>query len=112
MLSISDVYLYLTHQIHSAESLNVAICTDVSIASIRSAILCFRVFLRRSLGSHLIPGTLLYLCQHVNTNPVNATNVTSLDLHRPDHNATYCVPWIPNVRLRILKGRMKLDDNC
>lgn len=32
------------------------------------------------LGSHLIPGTLLSIFQHVNTNPVNATNVTSLDV--------------------------------
>lgn len=49
------------------------------------------------LGSNLRTGTLSSFYNHVKANPVNSSNVTSLDIHSPQQNATYCVPWIPNV---------------
>ncbi|OQE08552.1 hypothetical protein PENVUL_c009G05906 [Penicillium vulpinum] len=44
----------------------------------------------------LLLGALGSFYDQVKANPVNATNATSLDIHSPRENDTYCVPWIPN----------------
>ncbi|OGE50301.1 hypothetical protein PENARI_c017G02543 [Penicillium arizonense] len=42
----------------------------------------------------LLLGTLITSHNPANANPVNATNITSIEVPNPQHSATICVPWI------------------
>ncbi|KAJ6123757.1 hypothetical protein N7471_011074 [Penicillium samsonianum] len=44
----------------------------------------------------LFLGIIRFFYDYVKANPVNASNVTSLDVYSPQQRVTYCVPWIPN----------------